>query len=173
MMRRCLAACLAALGLLVAPAALAQELSEYRLKAAFVFNFIAFTEWPDNAPPAMHLCIVGSDPFGGEIDALQGKVAHGRPITLQRKSAGESLRGCQVAFIAPAAIEQLPRLLEALHGQPVLTIADSPGAMRRGAMLNMNVAQGKVSFEANLAAARTAQLSLSSKLLRLATEVNQ
>jgi len=172
MMRRRLAAGLAALAL-AAPAALAQEPSEYRLKAAFVYNFIAFAEWPDNAPPAMNLCIVGTDPFGAEIDGLQGKAAHGRSITLQRKSAGESLRSCQVAFIAPAAIEQLPRILEALRGQPVLTIADSPGAMRRGAMLNMNVSQGKVSFEANLAAARAAQLSLSSKLLRLATEVNQ
>jgi hypothetical protein len=158
---------------LLAPHARAEELPEYRLKAAFIYNFIAFTDWPAEAPPKLNLCIVGADPFGADIDGLAGKVAQGRTIAVQRKAANEPLRNCQVVFIAGSAIEQLPRLLESLRGQPVLTVADSPGAMRRGVALNMNVAQGKVSFEANLQAARANSLALSSKLLRLATEVVQ
>jgi YfiR/HmsC-like len=171
-LHRWLAACAGALALL-APQTRANELPEYRLKAAFVYNFIAFTEWPAEAPPTLALCIVGADPFGADIDGLAGKVAQGRTIVVQRKAANETLRGCQVVFISGAVIEQLPRLLEGLRGQSVLTVADSPGAMRRGVALNMTVAQGKVTFEANLQAARAHSLALSSKLLRLATEVVQ
>ncbi len=171
-LHRWLVACLSALALL-APHTRANELPEYRLKAAFVYNFIAFTDWPADVAPTLNLCIVGTDPFGADIDGLAGKVAQGRSIAVQRKGAHEPLRNCQVVFIAASAMEHLPRLIEALRGQPVLTVADSAGAMRRGVALNMTVAQGKVSFEANLQAARANSLALSSKLLRLATEVQQ
>lgn len=173
--RRGLARALAA-ALLAALAfgARAQEVSEYRLKAAFVFNFMAFTEWNAAAPGTpLNLCLFGADPFGGEIDGLNGKAIQSRSVAVQRKTSIESLRGCHAVFVAASAMEQLPRVLDTLRGQSVLTIADTPGAMRRGVMLNMNVAQGKVTFEANLAAARAAQLALSSRMLSLATEVQQ
>ena len=111
--------------------------------------------------------------FGAEIDGLQGKAAASRKIAVSRKGAGEPLKDCQVVFIAASAVDGLPRVLENLQRRPVLTVADSSGAMRRGAVLNMNMVQGKVTFEANLQAARDAGLDLSSKLLRLATEVQQ
>lgn len=159
--------------LVIAPGAGAEELPEYRLKAAFVYNFLVFTEWPGQAGNVLNLCIHGSDPFGAEIDGLQGKVAAGRNIALFRRAMGEPLKDCQAVFVSASAMDAMPRVLESLRGLPVLIIADSPGAMRRGVMLNMNVAQGKVSFEANLQAARGVGLTLSSKLLRLATEVQQ
>lgn len=162
-----------ACALMLAPVANANDLPEYRLKAAFVYNFMLFTEWPADGGSSLNLCIHGKDPFGPEIDGLQGKAAAGRSIVVHRKAVGESLKACHAVFIAPSAIEGLPRLLESLRNQPVLTVADSPGAMQKGVALNMNVAQGKVSFEANLLAARSAGLGLSSKLLRLATEVQQ
>lgn len=155
------------------PGARADELPEYRLKAAFVYNFVLFTEWPAETGAALNLCVYGNDPFGKEIDGLQGKVAAGRSIAVHRVATGETLKPCQIVFISATAMDGVARLLDGLRGQPVLTVADSPGAMRRGVALNMNVAQGKVSFEANLQAARGAGLALSSKLLRLATEVLQ
>lgn len=151
----------------------ADELPEYRLKAAFVYNFIAFTEWPAETGSTLNLCIQGVDPFGKEIDGLQGKVVAGRTVAVHRQAAGESMKNCQAVFIAASAIETLPHVLERLRGRPVLTLADSPGAMRRGVTVNMNVGQGRVTFEANLQAARNAGLGLSSQLLRLATEVQQ
>lgn len=151
----------------------AQDVPEYRLKAAFVFNFIAFTEWPADAPSTLQLCVLGADPFGRDIDCLHDRVAAGRKLALQRRSAGEGARGCHVVFLSAALGDALPRVLQGLLGQPVLTIADTPGALRHGVMLNMNLAQDKVSFEAHLQAARAAGLNLSSKLLRLATEVVQ
>lgn len=170
---RVLAALWLAVLLLITPGARANELPEYRLKAAFVYNFILFTEWPATTGNNLNLCIHGKDPFGAEIDTLQGKLAAGRSIAVQRKAAGESLKNCQVVFVASSMMDSLPRVLESLSGLPALTLADSPGAMQRGVTLNMSVTQGKVSFEANLQAARAAGLGLSSKLLRLATEVLQ
>lgn len=159
--------------LMLAPAVRANELPEYRLKAAFIYNFLVYAEWPAETGSTLNLCIHGKDPFGPEIDGLQGKVAAGRTIAVHRKAVGESLKNCQAVFIAPSLIDSLPRVLESLRGQPALTVADSPGTMHKGVALNMNVAQGRVTFEANLQAARGAGLGLSSKLLRLATEVQQ
>jgi hypothetical protein len=159
--------------LAAAPSARAEELPEYRLKAAFVYNFMAFTEWPAETGSTLNLCIHGADPFGKEIDGLQGKVAAGRSIAVHRKAAGQSLKDCQVVFMAASSIDAWPRVREDLRGQPVLTVGESPGAMHRGMALNMTVVQDKVTFEANLQAARSAGLNLSSKLLRLATEVRQ
>jgi hypothetical protein len=162
------------LGLAIgAPARAADELPEYRLKAAFVFNFLAYTDWPAETGRTLNLCLYGGDPFGAEIDGLNGKAVGARSVAVHRRATIESLKSCQAVFIARPAIEQLARALDGLRGEPVLTIADSPGAMQRGVAINMNLAQSRVSFEANLQAARAAGLGLSSKLLRLATEVRQ
>jgi hypothetical protein len=151
----------------------ADEPAEYRLKAAFLFNFALFTEWPAEVGGVLNLCIYGTDPFGKEVDALQGKAVGGRTIDVQRKPAGDSLAGCQIVFVASSAIGTLPRVLERVRGRPVLVVADSVGAVRQGAALNLAVDRNKVSFNANLQAARGAGLTLNAKLLRLATEVIQ
>jgi hypothetical protein len=150
-----------------------QELTEYRIKAAFLYNFAVFTEWPADTGRSINLCILGMDPFGTELDTLQGKPVGDRLLAVQRKAEGESLAGCHIVVIAPSAMPGLARVLEGLRGDEVLTVADSPGAARRGVALNMLVVQNRVAFEANLPVARAAGLNLSSKLLRLATEVIQ
>lgn len=155
----------------IALTAQAVELPEYRLKAGFLYNFAMFTEWPAAVGPTLNLCIVGRDPFGGEIEDLQGKVVGARTIVVQRKSPSQSLDTCQIVFLAASAMGTLPLVLDGVRGRPTLTVADSPGAAQRGVALNMAVTQSKVGFEANLQAARDAGLILSSKLLRLATEV--
>lgn len=150
-----------------------EELSEYRLKAAFLYNFALFTQWPAEVGDMLNLCIVGRDPFGPEIDDLQGKPVGERSIVVLRKGAGDSLKTCHVAFIAAATPGNLTRALDELRERAVLTVADSPAAARQGVALNMSVVNNKVTFEANLQAARAGRISLSSKLLRLATEVRQ
>ncbi|MBI3156545.1 MAG: YfiR family protein [Burkholderiales bacterium] len=148
-------------------------LPEYRLKAAFLYNFALFTEWPAGAGETLPLCLVGADPFGAEADGLEGKAVGARRLTVQRGSGPGALAGCRIVFVAPAAIAELPRIAQSLRGAGVLLVADSPGALRSGAIINMNVERQRVSFEASLAAAREAGLGLSSRLLRLATEVIQ
>jgi uncharacterized protein DUF4154 len=156
-----------------APPLRAEELPEYRLKAAFLYNFAQFTEWPADVGATLMLCVLGQDPFGKDLDALQGKSVGGRTLDVQRRAVNESLKGCQVVFFSSSAIASIPRLLEQLRSSPVLTVADSPGAARLGVALNMAVDGDRITFEANLAAARAAHIDLSSKLLRLATEVIQ
>jgi YfiR/HmsC-like len=156
-----------------APAAVSNDLPEYRLKAAFLYNFALFTEWPANIGSTLNLCVYGRDPFGEEIDALQGKPVGDRRIAVQRVTKSEGLTICQIVFIASPSNDGISRLLSSLRGATVLTVADVPGAAKQGVALNMNVVNNKITFEANLTAARAANLKLSSKLLSLATEVLQ
>lgn len=151
----------------------AQELPEYRLKAGLLYNFAQFTEWPATVGNSLDVCVLGQDPFGPDLDALQGKAVGTRFIAVHRKSAGAPLTGCAVVFVASSAMGTLPRVLAELRENPTLTVADTPGAMRRGVILNMTPSQGKIAFEVNLKASRTAHLTLSSKVLRLATDVQQ
>jgi hypothetical protein len=161
------------MGLCFTTSASSQALSEYQLKAAFLYNFAAFTEWPPQVGTVLNLCVYGRDPFGEEIDALNGKAAGTRTLAVHRKAGAATPQGCQIVFVGSADIDRLPRLLDGLNGLPVLVVADSPGAARLGAALNMKLMQGRVTFEANLVAARGAGLKLSARMLSLATEVIQ
>jgi hypothetical protein len=153
--------------------AYAQSLPEYRIKAAILYNFALFTEWPKATGNLLNLCVYGADPFGEELDALQGKRVGERLLSVRRTVLGESLADCQIVFIPPSSMRRVASVIEAVHGRAALTVADSPGAAGRGVALNMTVAESKVSFEANLPAARSAGVNLSSKLLGLATQVIQ
>jgi hypothetical protein len=159
--------------LVMAAALLSSARAAYRLKAAFLYNFALFTEWPAEVGNTLNLCVYGPDPFGKELDALRGRAVGARSIAIQRKVTTDALADCQIVYIAPLAIGALPRVLDSVRGRPVLTVADSLGAARSGAALNLHVDENRVSFEANQLSARAAGLSLSSKLLRLATEVIQ
>lgn len=174
--RRTLGVALLLLGHLAPGSASAQTAlsnTEKELKVAFIYNFTLFTDWPTDVGGTLNVCVLGLDPFGPALDALEGKVAAGRTLAVQRKGLNESLNRCQVLFITASAMDNVPRVLEGLGDNPTLTIADSPGAAARGVALNMNVVKNKVTFQANLQAVRAARLNLSSKLLRLATDVVQ
>ena len=147
--------------------------NEKELKVAFLYNFALFTEWPSEVGNPLNLCILGADTFGKEISALQGKLVDGRSIAVLRKGANDSLRSCHLIYVGPQAIGNLSRVLDEIRDLPVLTVADTTGAARQGVALNMQESRNKISFEANLHAVRSARLKLSSKLLRLATEVYQ
>lgn len=153
--------------------AVADTLAEYRVKAAFLVNFAGFTEWPAAVGSTLNLCVYGPDPFGADLDKFQGKGIGGRSLVVTRVDSVDELGACQAVFISRGVIGNLPRVLDSLSGKPVLTVADSPGAMHQGVVLNMGTKQRKVTFEANLAAARGNGLNLSSKLLSLASEVRQ
>lgn len=162
------------LGLLCCvPPVWADNLAEYRLKAAFLYNFVSFTEWPAGLGNTLNLCVYGPDPFGEDLDKLQGRNVAGRSLAVRRTSSVDDLGNCQIVFITRPVISNLPRVFDTLRGKPVLIVADTPGAAREGVALNMGTEQSKVIFEANPSAARDNGLVLSSKLLRLAKEVYQ
>ncbi|HZP86438.1 MAG TPA: YfiR family protein [Burkholderiales bacterium] len=167
-----LLACLVGMLAVGAPAR-ADNAEEYHVKAGILFNFIAFTEWPAAIGNTLNVCVYGQDPFGADLDKLQGRQVTGRTLTARRMNSVEGLGDCHIVFISRSAAPNLPRALDRTNGKPVLTVADSAGAAQQGVALNMVMAQNKVAFEANVAAARANGLNLSSKLLRLATEVFQ
>jgi len=162
------------LGLLCCPSFVhAENLAEYQIKAAFLYNFLAFTEWPAEVGSTITLCVYGPDPFGEDLNKMQGKSLGTRNLAVKRVISVDGLQSCQAVFIARPVISNLRRVLDNLNDRPVLTVADSQDAALQGVALNMSMDQNKVTFEANLSAARGNRLNLSSKLLRLATKVIQ
>jgi len=156
-----------------APPAAAQAFTEYQLKAGVLYNFIAFTAWPEPAPRVLNLCLYGADSFSREIDALHGRRVGNSALAIRRASSVESLESCQVVFVSQGAIGNLLRVAEQLEERPVLLVVEAAGAIPFGAILSMEIVQGKLAFKANLGEARRRSLTLSSKLLRLASEVVQ
>lgn len=147
--------------------------SEYQLKAAFLYNFALFTEWPEHVGDTLNLCVYGSDPFGDDLLKLEERSVGTRRLSVHSTPTLTELSNCELVFISRAAIGQLPQILGTVQGSPVLTVADSPSAMRRGVAINMITQHNRIAFEANLTAARAQGLNLSSRLLRLAEEVEQ
>jgi hypothetical protein len=148
-------------------------MTEYQLKAAYLFNFVAFTEWPADLGDSLSLCIYGPDPFGRDIDRFHGEDVNGHLVQVSRISTADELGGCDIVFISGEVISNARRVLDQTDNNPVLTVADSPGAAAGGVSLNMNMENNKVTFEVNLAALRHSKLEISFQLLRLAKKVHQ
>lgn len=153
--------------------AMADELIEYQVKAAFIYNFIAFTQWPDSTGEMINLCVYGEDYFGNEIDKLQNRSVNKRHIKVERINHVEKLKRCQVIFFSKPVSSNLSGVLSELQNQPVLTLADRPDAISQGVIINMNLINEKIVFEINLGFARKSGLDISSKLLQLAVKVHQ
>ncbi|MDH3514357.1 MAG: YfiR family protein [Gammaproteobacteria bacterium] len=145
--------------------------SEYELKAAFVYNFVSFADWPPQAAPGMNICVIGQDPFGQSLDALEGKVIKRKILSVRRIRAITEVRTCRVLFISSSEMKNLPRLLAAVKDLPVLTVADMEDAAYQGVMIGLAIEKQRITFEINATAARQANIVLSSRLLSLARNV--
>jgi len=145
---------------------------EYQLKAAFLYTFIKFVDWPNagTVNPSRPLClaILGQDPFGDDLDAIKGKSAKGRTIVIKRYRRIEDVKDCDVLFISVSERGRLARILKQMQNSPMLTVADQEGFCEAGGMINLTTVKNKVGFEINVAAAHRAQLHISSQLLKLA-----
>ena len=149
----------------------AEQPSEYRLKVAFLYNFVAYAEWPTQDDGGVNFCIYGKDPFGQHIQHLRERKINDRSILIRYVKNTEALSDCQVVFISQSITHHLEDILKQISGKSILTISDSPGAARQGVVINMSVQEGKVIFEVNIKVAHRNGLKLSSQLLRFASEV--
>jgi hypothetical protein len=145
-----------------------ESVPEFELKAAFLYNFALFTEWPEKPEGVLTICLYGKDRFGEAMHSIEGKPVKNVSIKIRHPDSLAQLRGCHMLFIADSELHQLREILEAVRGAPVLTVTDSRGAGRAGAMINLMLVGQRVTFEINTAAVQAAGLSISSKLLRLA-----
>ncbi len=138
------------------------------MKAAYLYNFVKFVDWPEGGPPAAFtICVYGKDPFGGILDdAVRGRVAHGLPLRVRRLTTrDEGWDGCQVIFFGMQRAANLVPVLARLEGRGVLTVGDSEGFAEAGGMLGLVVDHDRVRFEINLDALAAARLKASSRLI--------
>ena len=160
-----------------APKGHAQDaLSEYQVKAAYLFNFLKFVEYPEEsfADPLAPIVIgvVGEDPFGNALpQVVIGKTVQGRDLVTRIYHAGEDLRGAHILFISASERKRLPMILNSLRGSSVLTVSDTAGFLDAGGMIQFLNENGRVRFAINVDATGRARLKLSSKLLSLAKVV--
>jgi len=148
-----------------------QPPTEYRIKAAFLYNFTSFVTWPQDQAdiPGFTLCVLGEDPFGNLLDKLAGKSVNGRPLVVRRLGSLALLDRCKLVFISETSSSQIGDALALLHELPVLTVSDIRGFTDLGGIIEFRIIANKVRFDINTTAAESAGLSISSKLLSLAT----
>jgi hypothetical protein len=154
-----------------------KELSETQVKAAFLFNFIKFVEWPSSSfskpNSAITVCTIGSDDVAEVFEGIiQGKEIGGRPIVVRRPDA-TGLNGCHVVYIGGERKRYANSVLEQVKGQSILTVGDIEQFARAGGIISLTTRDNKVRFAINPQAGARASLRISSKLLSLATIVGE
>lgn len=146
--------------------------TEDRLKAAFVYRFPQFVEWPATAldgRETVDICVVEPNPFGTALEALvAGESLNGRRLAVRHVSSTANMNGCQVLYIPGTDARAL---LARVANRPILTVGDSPRFLDDGGIIRLTLVNRRVRFEVNALAAERAQIRLSSQLLRLATLV--
>ena len=150
---------------------------EYMIKAAFLYNFAKFVEWPSNAftdkKAPVRLCVLGEDPFGIALDSIEGKTIHGRKLTIERLNSTKDITICHILFISETEKKQLVNVFDHVKDSSVLTIGDTENFAGLGGIINFTMVKKKIRFRINLAAADRAGLKISSKLLKLADIIEE
>jgi hypothetical protein len=163
---------LAAAGL--APIAQADELDsgrEDQMKAAYLFNFAKFVEWPPNAKGHIHVCFIGAPGVHASlIESTAGKTVGARAIAIDMLQPADSRLGCDVIYVD--AVWETNVLIEAA-GNPALTVSDACEFTRHGGIIRLFKHDNRLRFDINLDNARRAGLKISSNLLKLASRVEQ
>ena len=150
---------------------------EYEIKAAFLFNFARFIEWPPNsfadAQSPIVIGVIGDDPFGPALaNAVKGRRVNGRAIEARPVHNHEEARTAHLLFVGLGRDEELAGLMRALSGHPVATVGESAGFAARGGTIAFVLREDKVRFEINAAAAAQARVRISAQLEKLATIVH-
>ena len=147
--------------------------AEVDIKAAFLFNFTKFVEWPEGARSGpFQICTLADARFDAALaQTVSGESTGGRPIVRATPDTLESASACHILFIARGETSQMERWLAALDGRPVLVVGESKAAEDAGAHITFLVEDNRVKFDVNDDAASRAGLKISSKLLRVARRV--
>jgi len=146
---------------------------EYEVKAAFLYSFAKFIEWPPDAVPGNEdvfvITILGEDPFGAILDdVLRDKMVGARRVVVRRVPRGEDVGPSQIVFISDSESHRLPGLLKRFQGAAVLTVGETDHFAERGGVVGLRTEKNRVRLDINLAVAERARLKISSELLKLA-----
>ena len=145
---------------------------EHQVKAAFLYNFARFIEWPPDGragDASFVIGVLGADATSRALEqTVQGKSVGGRTILVRPVKSQEEASRCQMLFVGSESPERLVGLLKAVRGSAVLTVGDRDSFARDGGIVNFVMQDHHVRFEVNTDAAERAGLKISSKLLQLA-----
>jgi hypothetical protein len=159
------------------PSAAAGTSLESAVKAAYLLKFAPFIEWPPRAFPGpaspFSICVLGPDPFGAALDqAVAGQRVGDHPVIIRRLSGPVGPMDCQVLYAGRAPERKLQDALDGMRGQPVLTVTEQ-GQRGPGGVIRFVLQNGRVRFAIDEMAAQASGLTISSKLLSLASTVRR
>ena len=153
--------------------AMAEPIPEYEMKAAYLYNFAAFTTWPLQQDKKIRLCVLGKDSFGGSLEELTKNTIGDKHIVLSYLPNMQVAGNCQILFVDTSERPNATEILNQLRGAPVLTVTDNEDLFNAGAMIGLFVENRRLVFDINYAQAKHSRLAISSKLLRIARKVLQ
>ena len=171
-------ALMAALGAMVPGVAEGQAADEYQVKAAYMYNFAKFVDWPaqtfENAAQPIVFCVLGRTPLSQALqEALSGKVVDHRPLVFRQLTEAKQAGKCQVVFIGMADKKQLRAALEEVKTHSVLTVGDADGFTNEGGIIRFVLEMDRIRLEFNLDAADEAKVHISAKLLSLGKTIRK
>ncbi|MFH1371777.1 MAG: YfiR family protein [Planctomycetota bacterium] len=173
----------------VHPSTQSGQYKEYEVKAAFIYNFLKFVDWPKEKMTnnkQIIIGVIGENPFGSAADVFKNKKVEDRDVVLKyfegleeikkmsekdRTANEESLKTCHLLFICPSEQKQVREITELLSKNGVLTVGDTDGFTESGVVINFFMEDNKIRFNINLTAAEKSGLKIRSQLLRLAKKV--
>jgi hypothetical protein len=148
--------------------------TEYAVKAAYLFNFARFVEWPAETAhkDTLVIGILGADPFGKALEqTISGKSITGRKLSSRHLGAQDPLDGVDILFVCASETPHLPQLLKRLDDAPVLTVSDVDDFAGRGGMVGFVIKDDTVRFDVNLDRVLQSRLRMSSQLVKVARRV--
>jgi len=153
---------------LTAGAGLADAVTEYDLKAAYLLNFAGYVEWPETPKPVT-ICVYGENPFKAAtiatlLEAKAGQINAGFKYPNQL----EQLTDCKILYLSPSEHDNFSKIIALLHNAPVLIVTDVQDRAPPGSMINLVTESNRLRFEINISAVLAAKLRISSKMLKLA-----
>lgn len=152
--------------------AFAQDVTESALKAAFVYNFVKFTEWPEPFPASdpFVICVLNDPAVGEALErVVKGREFAGRRVTVSHQASGAK-EACRVLYVSGMTASQGTQLLAGLRDAPVLTISDLVWFRQAGGMAQFFFERGQLRFNIGLEAVKRSRLQMSSRLLALAKQ---
>lgn len=151
---------------------------EYQIKAAFLYKFLLFAEWPeeptDEFRDTIRIGIIGKDSFGNAFEPVEGEIINGRKLIIKRFGKDVSavmLKKCHILFISSSIKKDVDKILELLNEYPIITVSEVKGFTQSGGMINFVIKGNRVGFEINTSAAESAGIKFRSKLLRVAQQI--
>jgi hypothetical protein len=152
------------------------QAAEYRVKAAFVYKFSGYIEWPDAAfarpDSPISIGVVGADALAEELaQVVVGRSVNGRPFSVRKLRPGDSIENLHILFIGKTDARRLAEILGVVKGRPVLTVTESEEALQLGSVINFVVVDDKVRFDVALVPADLGSLKISARLLAVARKV--